>query len=453
MAIKLNLPVKKGGIKSSPSFPEYTSSGAVFPYSKDLERKWSFFDKYKEPYRVFKVIGKATANPKIMLPRAKFPVSTDDRRVTGIATNIKFIGKPRNSEQERVLRELDEAYDSGITGVVVSASTGFGKTFLGCYAIAKVGLPSLVLITKSDLEAQWRQSFKDFLGLDSCDVGIIKGDKHNVSGKKVVLGYVQSVMKDDRYPSWVYKQFGHVVADEVHLMAADKFSNCMWLLPAKYRLGLSATLDRGDKKQHVFLDHIGRTIIRAELLPMPFNVSIVDTGQSVPSYIPASVGRTMSVNKWLASNHARQRMISEKVLKAYRAGRNSVCFADTKAHLDFAYDALINEGIPDKDIGLYVGGMPESKLKEAAHKRVVLTTYKMTQYGTDYPHWDTGFLMTPRADVRQIVGRVIREKDGKKEPLIFDFVDSDEQGILRIYARSRMKWYRQKANKIVGSVI
>ncbi len=440
-----------GALQKSKYEPLWTDAGAVFYDSEILREKFTFSDKYSdEVFCNYKIVKKQGSKPLIMLPRTLFPLG-DDRRCQGIDINVDLVAEPKNPAQWEAAESVINEWNEGNTEYIIEASTGFGKTYLGCVSIWYHQVSTLVLITKSDLEEQWRSSFKKFMGLNDDDIGLIKGDIMDVAGKKVVIGYVQSLMKDGRYPGWVYKHFGFVISDEVHLMGADKFSNCMWQLPAMFRLGLSATLDRSDDREHVFHSHCGGIRVKAHLLPMPYNVVAVFTGVMVPTNLWFRPGRMMKLNKWLAKHKKRQALISKAIMKAVAKGRNIVAFCDTLDHIEFAYNSLVDAGMKISQIGKYVGGANSEKAKagmrEEAHKQVVFATYKMTSYGTDFPHWDTAVLMTPRADIRQIIGRVLREDEDKAIPLVFDFVDN--HSILINLFKSRRKYYDLTADQVI----
>ena len=435
--------------------PLYTDSGAVFYDAELLRDKFTFRDKYdkKLEYSNYQIVKNGKGEDFIRLPRALFPLAEGDgdRRSEGSDIEIDLVAEPRNPEQWKAAEDIVNLWNEGNTEFIVEASTGFGKTYLGCVAIWYHQKTALVLITKSDLEYQWRNAFKDFLGLDDDDIGLIQGDHCDIAGKKVVIAYVQSFMKEDRYSDWVYDYFGFVISDEVHLMGADKFSNAMWNLPAMFRMGLTATADRSDGREHVFHSHLGEILLTVELLPMPFNVIGVHTGIIPPKGLWFRPGRMMKFNNWVATHKDRQRIISAAIMKCHEKGRNVVAFADTREHIEFATESLIDLGMKPRKIGHYVGaGSKEedkARVREEAMRPVVFATYKMTNYGTDFPHWDTAMLMTPRADVRQAVGRVVRLMEGKRTPLVFDFIDS--HSILKKMFTSRRRYYDEKAEQVI----
>ena len=121
------------------------------------------------------------------------------------------------------------------------------------------------------------------------------------------------------------------------------------------------------------------------------------------------------------------------------------------SHLNRLFQMLTNEGIPGEDIGYYVGGMSKIELSHTKKRRVVLGTYKMCSTGTDVPKWDTLVMATPRADVKQAIGRVLRSVAGKKQPVIFDLVDKD--AIFQGFHLSRLKQYYGSGSRSGESVL
>ena len=87
--------------------------------------------------------------------------------------------------------------------------------------------------------------------------------------------------------------------------------------------------------------------------------------------------------------------------------------------------------------GFYLGGMKEKDLQETETKDVILGTFSMASEGFDckYP-LDTIFLMSPKSNIEQAVGRILRQevKDRKFVPLIYDIVDE-----FSLFAKQKLK--------------
>lgn len=253
-----------------------------------------------------------------------------------------------------------------------------------------------------------------------------------------------------------------MVSGNCHRMAADCFQRVCQMFPAYFRLGLSATPKRSDGRDNVIKGHIGPVLVKGTLIPMSPKVIVQQSGWSMPRknvfdsdtglwkevVMPHAPGRMVTVVKIMAANKARNALICNFVKQAYGTTRTILVLSDLiDTHLKILFYELIGVGIKGEDIDYYIGGRSDVELKNAAHKRVILGTYKMVSEGTDYPHWDTLVLATPHAKVKQPVGRVIRDKPGKLTPVVYDLVDKDPifQGF---YKAREAQYYSLKANII-----
>jgi len=100
-------------------------------------------------------------------------------------------------------------------------------------------------------------------------------------------------------------------------------------------------------------------------------------------------------------------------------------------------------------VGYYVGGMKEHELKASEKKQVILASYSMCSEGLDIPTLTTEFLVSPKTDIVQIVGRILRAKHATTHPIIYDFVDSHD-----VFQRQWMKrkaYYKKQNYRIIGT--
>ena len=100
-------------------------------------------------------------------------------------------------------------------------------------------------------------------------------------------------------------------------------------------------------------------------------------------------------------------------------------------------------------VGYYIGGMKESELKISASKQVILSSFQMASEGLDIPTLNSQFLITPKSDIVQIVGRIMRAKHKFSHPIIYDFIDTHD--IFQRQWFKRKAYYKSQNYKIVGS--
>lgn len=426
-------------------------AAAVFPWSESHAARYTYVSRFDETIHLWR-----REKDELWLPRGLVRGTAPiDLRAAGIPIDVEDNFVPRSDEQAEVVDAslclLREGRDH-----ILQAPTGHGKTFVACAVAARLGVRTLVITTKEDIIDQWRAAAKSVMGVD---VSVWRGERLPHPAAPMVVGLVQSIMKGpNRYGRAAYQGYGLVLIDEVHRIGAEQFSNAMWWLPARHRLGLSATPYRRDGRERVFFSHIGPVAVTAEMETMIPKVLIHETGWRVPRRMRHGVlqrvehkpGRTMHINKMLAGDTARNAYIVDFLVRASERGRSTIVFADTMDHLRNLEIMLVGEGVSPSAIGFYVGLQAYDGTKaerqaerDAAKSRpIILATYKMASEATDIPWLDTCVLATPRADVVQIVGRIRREYPDKKQPVVLDLVDRDSH-VFRMYAEKRARWYRR----------
>jgi superfamily II DNA or RNA helicase len=100
-------------------------------------------------------------------------------------------------------------------------------------------------------------------------------------------------------------------------------------------------------------------------------------------------------------------------------------------------------------VGYYIGGMSEADLKHSEKKQVIFASFSMCSEGLDIPTLNSQFLITPKSDIVQIVGRIMRAKHKFSHPIIYDFIDTHD--IFQRQWFKRKSYYKSQNYKIVGS--
>ena len=92
--------------------------------------------------------------------------------------------------------------------------------------------------------------------------------------------------------------------------------------------------------------------------------------------------------------------------------------------------------------GKYIGGMKSEQREESCTKQVILGTFKMASEGFDCADLDTLILSTPKSDIEQAVGRILRKNTNQVNlPLVIDIVD--DYSIFRSQKYKRQSFYKK----------
>ena len=103
--------------------------------------------------------------------------------------------------------------------------------------------------------------------------------------------------------------------------------------------------------------------------------------------------------------------------------------------LHYIYTKMVCKNLAS--VGYYVGGMSEPELKKSEKKQVILASFSMASEALDIPSLNAEFLITPKTDIVQSVGRVLRAKHAFSDPIIYDIKDN--------HSVFEKQWLKRKA--------
>ena len=327
-------------------------------------------------------------------------------------------------------------------GGILSLPPGFGKTTCALYVVSKMKVKTLIIVHKEFLMNQWIERIGQFLG--DASVGIIRQNKVDIDGKDIVIGMLQSIAMKD-YPKGTFDSFGMTVIDETHHICSNVFSRAFFKFTTPYYLGLSATPHRKDGLTKVLEWFIGPIFYSIERENQS-GVSVENLYFDHESYKdPLPVNRAGKVSvvdiiTKIVNIPERNDCILECVKKLYSQERNVMILSERRDHC-FNLKEMITTQIGDV-VGLYMGGMKQADLDESEKKQIIIATYSLAHEGLDIPKLDSLILATPKSDVVQACGRILRETKGKKHnPYIIDIVD--KIGLMMNQHRKRKAFYKK----------
>ena len=247
------------------------------------------------------------------------------------------------------------------------------------------------------------------------------------------------------------------VVSNCHHMSAEVFCKALFKIVTKYMLGLSATMKRKDNLSKVFKMFIGPIVYTKRREGGDgVEVQVIDYENNDPEYDKVElnwkghVHYSKMIKKICEYNHRSEFLLKvlKKMLEDPLCGQIMI-LAHNKVLLKYLHDA-----IEDRDmatVGYYVGGMKEKDLKESETKKVVIGTYAMASEGLDIKSLTTLLMATPKSDVEQCIGRILRLKH--KRPLVVDVVDQHDFFVRQFTKRKRFyakEKYKIKRTNIEG---
>ena len=367
----------------------------------------------------------------------------------GETIDLKFNGELRDYQVPIVDSYIKAAKTVG--GGLLEIYAGAGKTCMGLNIISKLKVKTLIVVHKEFLLRQWIERIQQFL--PHAKVGKLQSDTIDIEGKDIVIGMLQSISMRE-YEKKIYKCFGLTIYDECHHVSAEVFSRALFNVTTKYTLGLSATMNRKDGLTKVIKMFLGDVVYKLErknthnvVVKAIYYESEDEEFSATELNFKGQTHYSKMIKKLCEFSYRTEFVLDvlKNILANDDGNQQIIILGHNKNLLKYLHDAIDHRNI--STVGYYIGGMKEEQLKESETKKVIIGTYAMAEEGLDIKTLTTLIMATPRVDVTQAVGRILRKKQSQAE--VYDIVD--QHPVFQRHFAKRKTFYRKQNFSIIRS--
>jgi superfamily II DNA or RNA helicase len=307
-----------------------------------------------------------------------------------------------------------EVYDQLDDNAVINAFVSWGKTFTALAIAGKLKQKTLIITHTVALRTQWEKEIRKVFGIDP---GVIGSGKYNISAP-IVVGNVQTLYK---IKEQITKTFGTLIVDECHHIPANTFNRLVDSSYARYKIGLSGTVERKDGRHVMMPDYFGhkRFTPPKENYMQP-SIDIIQT--KIRFMDGAKIPWANRIND-LVSQEEYGKLICFLAAAYRKKGHKVLLLSDRVYFLKRVKETL------GEHCELITGEVPlaerDKKIERVQSGKVdiLLGTQSIFSEGISVNPLSCLILATPvnnRPLLTQLVGRVIREYPGKKDPVVVD---------------------------------
>lgn len=390
----------------------------------------------KDPPQIIKTMTRIRAN-LVSIPVGRVDLIPDDYEIVDKRLilpesfpEFKFLLR---ESQQNVFNEIED-------NAIINAWVSWGKTFTGLAIAGKLGQKTLVVTHTVPLRNQWAKEVEKVYGFKP---GIIGSGQFDLE-PSIVIGNTQTLYRNiDK----VQKSFGTIILDEMHHVSSPTFSKIIDSNHARYKLGLSGTIERKDGKHVVFRDYFGSKIFKPPKENfMPPTVHILSS--DIRFMDGAKTPWANRVNA-LTNNEEYQHTVA-MLAAAYAAKGHKVLVVSDRVHFMKACTELAG------DIATSVTGELSHEEREermslitGGKKKILFGTQAIFSEGISLNSLSCLILGTPINNeplLTQLIGRVIRKEENKKDPVIIDI--HLKGNTARRQASTRMGHYMKQGYQI-----
>lgn len=297
------------------------------------------------------------------------------------------------------------------------------------------------------------------LGYGTCKVSSV----NTVSNENVMKVY--DIEVDDNHNFIVTNDTSNCgpVVHNCHHAPSRIFSRALLKICPRYTIGLSATPHRNDGLTKIIKMFLGNILVKVERKgDNAVYVKSFDYTSNDPLFTEKlrwfKGSPKPDVVKMITNMYKmdQRNIFTASIINALRLKdeRKILILSGRIEHLKLL-KKLVDEMIQkDIDNGIctenefttsfYIGQMKDYELRDSAESNVIFATYSMAEEGLDIDGLNTLVLATPKKNIIQSIGRIMRKpiKEGDINPLIVDIVD--DFSCFRNWGIKRNSYYRSK---------
>ena len=295
-------------------------------------------------------------------------------------------------------------------------------------------------------------------------IGKLQGAHDSMTGIVDIAMAGSLCKKGEWHP--LLEQYGMVIVDECHHAASDTIANVLKEVKAKYVYGVTATPKRADGLEKINEMLIGpirysyTSKERAKIQGIDHLVYPRFTRIVPPRGVQSEKMSSNDAYEIVRNNDARDELIVSDIKECIAAGRTPVVLSRYKDHSEKLYERVKEYA---DQVFLMTGNNSKKEhrrireqLQAVSSKEtlILVATGSLVGEGFDFPRLDTLIMATPisfRSVVEQYAGRLNRDYEGKKNVIVYDYVDSHISMFDKMYAK-RMKAYRQIGYEVCGGL-
>ena len=330
--------------------------------------------------------------------------------------------------QQAAREAVEEQWQQGIARTLLVLPTGCGKTIVFVKVIedlVRSGERVLILAHRGELLAQAADKMQKAVGLNCA---VEKADQSCIgSWYRVVVGSVQTLMREKRLQQFDKDYFQTIVIDEAHHAISDSYQRVLEHFSAAKVLGVTATPDRGDMRnlgkvfESLAYEYTMPKAIREgylvpiQALTVPLSMDLSGVSVQAGDFKAAEIGTAL--DPYLEQIAVEM----EKVCKT----RKTVVFLPLVKTSQKFRDILNAHGFQAAEVN---GNSPDRAEVLDAFDRGeynVLCNSMLLTEGWDCPSVDCVVVLRPtkvRSLYSQMVGRGTRLHPGKDHLLLLDFL-------------------------------